>query len=78
VAEGLTLCFIGVLTLLAAVVLGADTAGGRLVCRACAIMLLALSVWTMLTGGRTNIVPIKVCPVVKTAVAILFVVGTLI
>lgn len=78
VAEGLTLCFIGVLTLLAAVVLGADTAGGRLVCRASAIMLLVLSVWTTLTGGRTTIVPIKICPVVKTAVAILFVVGTLI
>jgi hypothetical protein len=78
VAEGLTLCFIGVLTLLAAVVLGSGTAGGKLVCRASAIMLLALSIWSMLTGGRTTIVPIKICPVVKTAVAILFVVGTLI
>ena len=38
-----------------------------------AVMLLAMAVWTGLTGARTSIIPIKICPIVKTVVALLFV-----
>jgi len=35
-------------------------------------------VWTALTGARTSVVPIKICPFVKTIVAILFIVASII
>ena len=44
-----------------------------MVYRAAAVMLLVMAVWTGVTGARTSIIPFKLCPIVKTAVAILFV-----
>ena len=32
-----------------------------------------MAVWTGVTGARTSIIPIKLCPIVKTVVAILFI-----
>lgn len=77
VAEGLTLCFIGALVLY--VTLRADPTDpvSVIVYRAAAIMLLVMAVWTGLTGARTAIIPIKICPFVKTFVAILFIKGSL-
>jgi hypothetical protein len=72
-AEGLTLCFIGALVLY--VTLGAGSANpvSVMVYRASALMLLVMAVWTGVTGARTSIIPIKICPIVKTAVAALFI-----
>lgn len=76
VAEGLTLCFIGALVLYVA--LRADPANpvSTIVYRAAALMLLVMAVWTGVTGARTPIIPIKICPIVKTAVATLFIVAS--
>lgn len=76
VSEGLSLCFIGLLV--AAVTLwgGAPSAASLVVYRASALMLLVMAIWTASTGATTPIIPIKVCPFVKTAVAILFVLGS--
>jgi len=77
VAEGLALSFIGVLTFLTTVVVGPDAAGAALVYRASAGMLLVFAVWTAVMGGRTAAVPFKICPVVKTVVAVMLVAGSL-
>jgi len=76
IAEGLTLCFIGVLTLLLTNLIGFPNPASIIVYRACAGMLITMAVLTGLTGARTSIVPIKICPYIKTTVAILFLVGS--
>ncbi len=75
-AEGLTLCFIGVLAALVTSRVGVASPGGTLVLRACAGMLLVLAVVSSFTGARTSVLPMKVCPVVKSVVAALFVVAS--
>jgi hypothetical protein len=76
VAEGLTLCFIGVLVLYVTLRVGSVNPVSVIVYRASALMLLVMAVWTGLTGARTSIIPIKICPIVKTVVAILFILGS--
>jgi hypothetical protein len=75
VGEGLALVFIGVLGAMMAgsAAAGDDTA--RLVCRACAGMLIVLALWGRATGGRTTLLPLRVCPLVKTAAAALMWIG---
>jgi len=77
VSEGMTLCFIGLLVLLVTVVVGSQNPVSILVYRISAGMLIIMALWTLITGARTAVIPIKVCPLVKTAVAILFIVATL-
>lgn len=78
VAEGLTLCFLGVLVLLTAILYGVGDAAATFVYRASAVMLFIMAAWTALTGARTSIFPIKICPVVKTTAGLLILLGTLI
>lgn len=73
IAEGLTLAFIGVLTFL--VTVGAETLA-PLVVRTSAVMLLAMAAMSATTGARTAIVPMKLCPFVKTVVAGLMLFGS--
>ena len=77
IAEGLTLCFIGVLVLLVTVFAGSQSQAAFIVYLACAVMLLIMAILTLLTGARTSILPYKICPVVKTVVAVLFLLGSL-
>lgn len=77
VAEGLALMFIGGLCALVTVVVGPRGAGARTVYWACAAMLLALAAWTALMGGRTRVVQFKICPIVKSVVAGLLIVGSI-
>ena len=76
VAEGLTLCFIGMLTLLVTILAGPENAVSTIVYRAGAGMLIVMAGWSTLTGARTSILPMKICPYVKTAVAVLFILGS--
>jgi hypothetical protein len=78
VAEGLTLCFIGVLVLLTGILGGTTNSVSRIVFRISAGMLIVMATWTALTGARTSNIPTKICPFVLTVVAIMFVVGSLI
>jgi len=75
VSEGLVLCFIGVLNGLVTFAVPHDTMAARLVYFLSAAMLLVMALWTLVTGGRTAVVFFKICPIVKTAVALLFSVG---
>jgi len=76
IAEGLTLCFIGLLVLFVTLWGGSQNAVSIIVYRTSAAMLVVMAILTASTGARTSILPIKICPVVKIAVAILFILGT--
>jgi hypothetical protein len=76
VAEGLAFWFIGALVLLVRLGGGCGTPAANLVYRASAGMLLVMAVWSGLTGARTSILPMKLCPVVKTVVAALYLVAS--
>jgi len=76
VAEGLAMCFIGALTLSITKSVGFLNPVSIIVYRASAGMLIAMAVLTGLTGARTSIVPIKICPYIKSTAAVLFLVGS--
>lgn len=76
VAEGLALIFLGALPGLILLV-GPPHAEAVLVFRAAAVMLLVMAVWTALTGARTSVLPIKLCPVVKSVAAMCLFLGSL-
>ncbi len=77
IAEGLTLIFIGLLPLLITAMVNPQNRTAYIVYLACAVMLLAMAVLTAVTGARTPTIWYKICPAVKTTVAILFVLGTI-
>lgn len=74
-AEGASLCFLGVLVLLVTVLAGPQAGAALIVYVAAAAMLLVMAGLTLFTGARTSIVPIKVCPAVKTVAAVLIILG---
>ena len=71
IAEGFTLIFLGILALLVTLVGGYDDTVSRAVLWATAAMLLVMALLTLLTGARTSLIPYKICPFVKTIVAVL-------
>jgi len=75
-AEGFTLIFIGLLVLLITVLYDHSNAISILVYRASAGMLVVMAVLTALTGARTKVTPIRICPLVKFSVAVLLVLGS--
>ena len=75
IAEGITLIFLGILVLLVTTIGDYQNDGPRVVYWACAIMLIVMAILTAFTGAKTSILPYKICPFVKTAVAILFIIG---
>jgi hypothetical protein len=78
VAEGLALSFIGLLALFVTLSEGIDSSGAVFVYRACAIMLVVMAGWTAMTGAKTSILPIKLCPFVKTGAAFLLLLGSVV
>ncbi|MBU1319756.1 MAG: hypothetical protein KKG33_07140 [candidate division Zixibacteria bacterium] len=77
IAEGYTLCFIGVLVMILSLTFGTDNPAAILAYRLCGLMLIVLAALSMFTGARTSILPMKLCPAVKMAAAILFFIGSL-
>jgi hypothetical protein len=76
IAEGLTLCFVGVLVLLVTSFAGPQNLVSGLVYQAAAWMLVVMAGLTFVTGAKTSLTTIKVCPLVKSIVAILFFLGS--
>ena len=76
IAEGLTLCFIGILVAIVTLFGGLDNEVTHIVIRASAVMLAVLAFVSSTTGARTSILPMKLCPLIKSGVALLFVLGT--
>jgi hypothetical protein len=71
--EGLTLCFIGLLVFVVAVVGDAAETVSRTVLGLTAGMLIVMAAVSLRTGARSSILPMKLCPWVKTTVALLLV-----
>ncbi|MBM3701307.1 MAG: hypothetical protein FJW68_10430 [Actinobacteria bacterium] len=71
IAEGITLIFIGALTLLINILNGYQNPASLNVFRISAVMLIIMAVLTAFTGARTKIVFFKICPFVKTIAAVL-------
>lgn len=77
VAEGITLCFIGVLVALVVSLDGRGSVAGLIVYRSSGVVLLALALVAVFTGARTPDVPFKICPFVEAGAAVLLFVGSL-
>ncbi|MFC1543026.1 hypothetical protein ACFL4K_00640 [Candidatus Neomarinimicrobiota bacterium] len=75
IAEGLTLVFIGVLVLLITLLEWSRNPAAVTVYLTAGGMLVVLALLSQLTGARTALLPMRFCPYVKTAVAILFFLG---
>jgi len=76
--EGITLCFLGVLVAATAWIHGPDDLATDLVARLTAAMLLVLATVSAFTGARTSVLPMKLCPFVKSGVALTFFVSTIV
>ena len=60
IAEGLTLCFIGLLVLLVTIFAGPQNQVSNIVYLASAAMLVGMAILTALTGSRTPVLPMKI------------------
>jgi hypothetical protein len=76
-AEGIVLVFVGVLVLVTTALGDHDAREAEIVYVTSAAALLVLAALSLATGARTPILPMKLCPAVKTAVALLFLLGAL-
>lgn len=76
IAEGLTFCFIGLLVLFITIFGGRYNPVSIITYRIAAVMLIVMAVLSLFTGAQTSIIPMKICPIVKTVVAILFFLGS--
>jgi len=76
IAEGLAFIFIGVLVILVTTFGGITGIVPIIVYLSSAAMLLIMSVLSLFTGARTSIIPMKICPVIKTIVALLFIIAS--
>lgn len=73
IAEGLALCFVGALVFAAKIF---QDGMGSAVYLVSAAFLLVMAALSSFTGARTSVLPMKLCPFVKTAAAAAFVLGT--
>lgn len=71
------MCFIGVLAGAVTYFGGAANPVSTLIYRLSALMLLVMAGLTLATGARTRIIPIKICPVIKTVTAVLLYLGSI-
>ncbi|MBK5114934.1 MAG: hypothetical protein KGD59_13190 [Candidatus Heimdallarchaeota archaeon] len=77
IAEGIALCFIGILAIFVTAFGDPTTLTNQLVYWISSGTMLGLGILTLLTGARTPIIPFKICPIVLTVVIILFMLGSL-
>jgi len=77
IAEGLTLAFIGTLVILVSVLGDSVNETSRIIYLSSAVMLLVLAVLSLFTGARTSVLPMKICPAVKSITALMFIYAAL-
>jgi len=77
IVEGVALIFIGVLVSVVTLI-GYETAVARAVFITSSAALLVLALVSLFTGYRVNYLPFKLCPLIFSASAVLFLAGTLI
>lgn len=76
IAEGLTFIFIGTLVLFVTVLGEPQNITLQIVHKLSATMLIFMAILSLFTGARVAIIPMKLCPIVKTCVAALFYLGS--
>lgn len=72
IAEGFTLIFLGLVVLILLITQLGDTSTCVLTTNLAAGMLLVLALLSLFTGAKTKIIVMKICPLVKICVAILY------
>jgi hypothetical protein len=77
IAEGLTLIFLGLVPLLFTIMSDGGNVTVNRIIFACALMLLVMALLTLFSGARTPTIWYKICLAVKTAAAILFILGSI-
>ena len=77
VAEGVTIVFLGILPLVVLLAAGPRDPVATVVFRMTAAMLLTLAALSVMTGARNALLPMKLCPIVKSAAALLLVIASL-
>lgn len=77
IAEGIALCFIGILVILVTAIGGSITNDDQIVYWTSSVALFCLAILTLFTGARTPILPFKLCPAILSVVIILFMLGSL-
>jgi hypothetical protein len=75
VAEGIAICFVGILVVLVTAIGKHDSLTAHVVYVSSAGFFLAIAILTALTGARTPLVPFKICPFLLTLVAVLLILG---
>ncbi len=76
VAEGVALCFVGLLVLLITIFEGSQNSVSIFVYRASAVMLMVMAILSSFTGARTPHIPYKLCPPIFVTAAVLFILAT--
>jgi hypothetical protein len=76
VAEGVAICFVGILVLLVTALEGPTNPVSLIVYRSSAVLFVVIAVLTAVTGARTPVVPFKICPFLLSIVALLFLLGS--
>jgi hypothetical protein len=78
IAEGITLCYIGILVLIITLMGFSGNQAGLIVVWLAASMLIIMAILTLFTGAKTTITPIKICPFVKILAAVLLLIGSIV
>lgn len=78
IVEGLTLSFIGLLAALMMIFCEYYSVSSKIVLSSFAAFLLILALLSLFTGARTSILPMRLCPLIKSIVALLFITGSFI
>jgi len=76
VSEGITLIFIGIFALVITIIEDFISVASIAVYFLCGIILIIMAIWHVFTGSKTPILPMKICPIILTIVAILFMLGS--
>ena len=78
IAEGITFIFMGLLVLFVTIFGDITTLIPRIVLWISSAVLIIMAIHSVFTGARVPVIPMKLCPVIKTLVAVLFLIGSLI
>lgn len=74
--EGVLLIFIGTLVILMTTLAHYEGQPAVIVYRACAVVLIVMAGISIFTGARTTLLPMKLCPLIFLATALLFLLPT--
>ena len=78
IAEGMALIFLGLLPLFTVIFSDGSEIAFYISILGSAVMLIAMAILSSFTGARTTVLPMKMCPFIKTLGALLMILGAVI